>query len=191
MLIGITGGIGSGKSTIAKALQGMGYPLYDTDSEAKRIMQHNPAVRSQVEYLFGSDVYDGDTYLPQRVAPLVFANPTLLRQLNRVVHPAVGYDVRQWAKTKPVCLVESAILFSSGLADICDKTVLVTAPEEVRIRRTILRDNATREAVVARIKSQAEEENLSLKADLIVVNDGTKTIEEIAQDILRLIANEA
>ena len=96
-LIGLTGGIGSGKSTIASAVEALGYPVYNTDREAKRIIVHNPAVRSQVETLFGSDVFDGDTYLTARVAEQVFNDPALLARLNAIVHPAVGFDLRHWA----------------------------------------------------------------------------------------------
>ena len=89
MLIGITGGIGSGKSTVARELAAMGYPVYSTDSEAKRIIVSNPMVRSQIELLFGSDVYDGDVYLTEKVSNKVFRHPDLLAKLNEIVHPAV------------------------------------------------------------------------------------------------------
>ena len=98
MLIGITGGIGSGKSTIAQALLSRGYAVYDTDSEAKRIIVENPMVRSQVEMLFGSQVFEGNVYRTQLVAKQVFHHPDLLAQLNSIVHPAVAFHLKQWAR---------------------------------------------------------------------------------------------
>ena len=98
MLIGITGGIGSGKSTIAQALRSRGYAVYDTDTEAKRIIVENPMVRSQVEMLFGSQVFEGNVYRTQLVAKQVFHHPDLLAELNHIVHPAVAFHLKQWAK---------------------------------------------------------------------------------------------
>ena len=100
MLIGLTGGIGSGKSTIAAELRRRGYAVYDSDREAKRIIAENPAVRSQIEYLFGSTVFDGDRYRTDIVSKAVFDDPDLLKRLNHIVHPAVCFDVRHWAKAQ-------------------------------------------------------------------------------------------
>lgn len=180
-LIGITGGIGSGKSTIASAIEALGYPVYNTDREAKRIIVHNPAVRSQVETLFGSDVFDGDTYLTERVAEQVFADKTLLHKLNTIVHPAVAFDLRHWAKQQTTpCFVESALLFSSGLNKLCDKTVWIDAPEELRIARTIARDGSDINKVRARIRAQKDDSAL---ADIILVNDGTKKVAQLVDDL--------
>ena len=182
MLVGITGGIGSGKSTIANALEALGYPVYNTDREAKRIIVHNPAVRSQVETLFGSEVFDGDTYLTDRVAAQVFADKSLLHKLNHIVHPAVAFDLRHWAKEQTTpCFVESAILFSSGLNKLCDKIVWIDAPEDIRIARTIARDGADIDKVRARIRAQ---EDNSHQADIILVNDGTKKVAQLVDDLL-------
>ncbi len=153
MLIGITGGIGSGKSTIAAELVRRGFEVYNTDNEAKRIVVSNPMVRSQIELLFGSEVYDGNHYCTERVSRIVFRNPSLLERLNAIVHPAVAYDLRQWyhrqtelarqgtqAAAVNMCFVECAILFESGLDQYCDRVVAVVAPEAVRIERTLQRD---------------------------------------------------
>lgn len=181
-LVGLTGGIGSGKSTIADALVQRGYPVYNTDCEAKRIIIHNPAVRSQVETLFGSDVFDGDTYLTTKVAEQVFANPELLQRLNRIVHPAVRFDVQHWMKGKDLCFVESAILFESGLSDLCKKNVYIDAPEEIRIARTVARDHSNAEQVRARI--EAQNNNARLLADLILNNDGQASIDALTDQLL-------
>ena len=180
-LIGLTGGIGSGKSTIAKVLKERGYPVYNTDREAKRIIAHNPAVRSQVETLFGSNVFDGDTYLTDRVAAQVFADESLLDKLNHIVHPAVSFDLRHWAKEQSgTCFVESAILFSSGLNRLCAKTVWIDAPEEMRIARTIARDGSDINKVRARVRAQKDDSKL---ADIILVNDGTKKVAQLVDDL--------
>lgn len=185
MLIGITGGIGSGKSTIAAELVRRSYPVYDTDLEAKRIIVHNPAVRSQVETLFGSDIFDDDTYLTDKVAALVFANSDLRLRLNAIVHPAVKFDLEHWQKGKNVCFVESAILYESGLQALCDKVVYINAPEEVRIARTIARDHSNPDRVRARI--QAQKDDARRLADIVIINDGTRSIAELADRLLASI----
>ena len=180
-LIGLTGGIGSGKSTIAREIISRGYPVYNTDREAKRIIVHNPAVRSQVETLFGSDVFDGDIYLTERVAEQVFADKKLLDKLNSIVHPAVAFDLHHWAKEQSkTCFVESAILFSSGLNKLCNKTVWIDAPEELRIARTIARDHSDINKVRARVRAQRDDSGL---ADIILVNDGTKKVAQLVDDL--------
>lgn len=195
MLIGLTGGIGSGKSTIANALRALGYPVYDSDSEAKRILTHNPAVRSQIELLFGSDVYDGDMYQTKRVAQEVFRDPALLERLNKIVHPAVCFDVRHWAKAQAeesdgrICFVESAILFESGLAEECQLVAEITAPLELRIERTMNRDGITREQVEKRLSAQMTEAERLARANIIINNDGQTDVHELAQDIINKIKN--
>ncbi len=197
MLIGLTGGIGSGKSTIAAELRRRGYAVYDSDIEAKRIITYNPAVRSQIEYLFGSDVFSADNhYRTDVVSQAVFQQPALLQRLNHIVHPAVCFDVRHWAKTfeqdaqtqtdndmRGICFVESAILFESGLAEECRLTVEITAPQETRIQRTMQRDNATREQVIKRIHAQMTEQERTGKADIIVNNDGLTPIPKLVTDM--------
>ena len=196
MLIGITGGIGSGKSTVAQELATMGYPVYSTDSEAKRIIVSNPMVRSQIELLFGSDVYDGDVYLTEKVSKKVFRHPDLLAKLNEIVHPAVAYDLRQWKKKQEqdgqtTCFMESAILFESGLESICDYVVAITAPESVRLERTLLRDyhgshsQTHIAAVQARMQAQMTDEERTRRANLALSNDGSTPIHTLATQLLR------
>lgn len=190
MLIGITGGIGSGKSTVAGALKRLGYPVYDTDSEAKRIIVENRAVRSQIELLFGSDIYDGNVYRTDRVAAQVFADLSLLQRLNKVVHPAVCFDLRHWAHRmeeqhpdRP-CFAECAIIWESGIAAECAQVVEVTAPLETRIERTVRRDRTSREAVMRRIASQMPDEERLARANIILRNDGSRPVSELARQLL-------
>lgn len=198
MLIGITGGIGTGKSTIARELQSRGYAVYDTDEAAKRIIVHNPAVRSQVEVLFGSEIFDGDVYRTDMVARQVFQNNDLLLRLNSIVHPAVGFDLKVWykrqmadssASSEPRCFVESAILYSSGLRALCDRVVEVVAPDEVRIARTMVRDHTTREKVLARMAAQRPTTATTANhqdnaADIILNNDGMTPIALLTDELL-------
>ncbi len=184
MIIGLTGGIGSGKTTIAKALNEMGYSVYLTDQKAKEIIHNNLCVRSQVEYLFGSDIFKHGKLDTKRVAELVFNNPALLKEYEKVVHPAVLFDVEQWGKTlNGIGFVESAILYESGLNRYCQAVVAVTAPLEIRIQRTVERDKTNPQAVENRIKQQMSYDEIEKKADLVVINDGKKTISQLCLQI--------
>lgn len=189
MLIGITGGIGSGKSTVARALKRMGYPVYDTDSEAKRIITENAEVRRQMELLFGEEVYDGKRYRTELVAQRVFADKSLLKKLNAIVHPAVCRDLRQWLTQQgsTICFVECAIIWESGVASECDKIAEVTAPLETRIERTIRRDGTSREAVARRIASQMPDEERLARANIILRNDDSTPIEQLAELLISQI----
>lgn len=189
MLIGITGGIGSGKSTICRALAAAGYPVYDTDTEAKRIIVEDEEVRAKMIALFGPDIYDEDVYFTDRVAEQVFADPAKLAALNAIVHPAVVADVKRWSKPEGRerdLFVESAILYTSGLAELCDKVVWVDAPEEVRIARTIKRDGTNINKVRARIRAQRDDRS---RADLVINNDGKTNIKDIILWILKNCKN--
>ena len=185
MIIGITGGIGSGKSTIARTLREMGFAVYDTDSEAKRLIVEDVQVHEQIEQLFGKEVYKDGVYQTALVAQRVFADRSLLSQLNAIVHPAVKADITRWAQTinQPTppyttlhratpCFIECAILYQAGFDTLCDKVVMVTATEQVRIARTIARDHTTIEKVRARIQAQNTEGDIQ-RADMIINNDST------------------
>lgn len=208
MLVGLTGGIGSGKSTIARELRARGYAVYDTDTEAKHLIVSNPLVRSQVEYLLGSDVFDGDTYLTRLVAKQIFHHPDLRLRLNAIVHPAVAFHLRRWAQEQGErpCFVESAILFESGLDALCDRIVIVDAPEEIRIRRVLMRDYRgdsspaniaqIRQRIAAQSPAQtapSPDRNASPSAprrDILVltlVNDGTTPVPRLVDTLLSSI----
>ena len=195
MLIGITGGIGSGKSVISTELRSMGYKVYDTDKEAKRLIVENAQVRKQIEALFGYEVYKDDMYQTHIVAEKVFADKSLLAQLNAIVHPAVKTDILRWVTLQDspsfrkglgvgFYFVECAILYQAGFDALCDKVVAVTAPEDIRLARVIARDHSNIEKVRARMRAQEADKDLR-RADLVVNNDGTHTISELCEQILR------
>lgn len=193
MIIGITGGIGSGKSTIAKQLRKMGYAVYDTDSEAKRLIMEDAGLRQQIEQLFGKEVYQDGVYQTALVAQRVFADQSLLARLNAIVHPAVKADILRWAEKinhATPCFVECAILYQAGFDTLCDKVVVVTAPEEVRLQRTVVRDHSTIEKVRARMRAQEVEKDIE-RADLIVNNDGKTEITAICLQIRDFFCNFA
>lgn len=193
MIIGITGGIGSGKSTIAKQLRKMGYAVYDTDSEAKRLIVEDAGVREEIEQLFGKEVYKDGVYQTALVAQRVFADQSLLARLNAIVHPAVKVDILRWAENMnhpTLCFVECAILYQAGFDTLCDKVVAVTAPEEVRMQRVMKRDCTTIEKVRARMRAQEVEKDIE-RANLIVNNDGKTEITSICLQIRDFFCNFA
>ena len=183
-IIGLTGGIGSGKSFIARGLSERGYAVYDTDHKAKRLIAEDPVVRSALIALFGPEVYSADgTYQTQNVARRVFEDHSMLEQLNAIVHPAVRRDFEKWKENHSLLFLESAILFESGFNSLCDRVIVVTAPEELRLRRVIGRDTTDIDKVRARMRAQMNDTELCSRADLVVENDGSKTIEELCQYI--------
>ena len=198
MTIGLTGGIGSGKSTIAKQLRQMGYAVYDTDSEAKRLIVEDAAVRKQMIQLFGSDVYKDGIYQTAFVAQRVFTDKSLLAQLNAIVHPAVRADILRWATMQDspsfrkrlgvgLCFVECAILYQAGFDTLCDKVVAVTAPEEVRLARVLARDHSTIDKVRARMRAQEAERDIE-RADIVINNDGKASIPTLCEEIIHLLS---
>lgn len=183
-MIGLTGGIGSGKSTIARELARRGYHIYDTDSEAKRIIDTDSVVRQRLTDLLGEDIWDGGIYRRDVVAARVFGHPALLAQLNQIVHPAVATDVVRVAAHTPALVVESAILYQSGLDRLCDRVVAVVAPEQIRLERAMRRDKADISTIRARMRAQMNDDELRLRADIVVLNDGTYSIEQLVTQLI-------
>lgn len=198
MIVGLTGGIGSGKSFLAQALAQRGFAIYDCDREAKRIIAENKDVQAAIKDLLGEEAFIEGTYNTAYVAQRVFAEPQLLEKLNKIVHPAVKADILSpFTSHLSPLFVESAILFESGLDQLCDKIVVVTAPEEMRIARTIARDynhEATPEninKVRARIRAQKEipaSTEVSQGRILTVINDDASVLSSIIDRISRFAA---
>ncbi|MCQ2348601.1 MAG: dephospho-CoA kinase [Paludibacteraceae bacterium] len=188
MIIGLTGGIGSGKSTIAMGLVRYGLMHYDCDTEAKRLIESDPAIKQQIISLLGQDVYQDGHYQTNIAAEKVFAQPKLLQQLNAIVHPAVKQDILNspiHRLTGSPIIIESAILWESGLNEICDRTVAVIAPEEIRLQRAIQRDNSNIQKVHARMRAQMSDAEREQRADITINNDGQKSIDELCQYIMQ------
>ena len=181
--IGITGGIGCGKSYVADKMKLRGIPVYDSDYRAKLLMATSPAIQLELTRLVGPTLYCpcGCGVLQKEVlARFIFGHPDNMAQVNAVVHPRVKEDFRQWAdahKDKEFCLLESAILFESGFDSEVDFKVCVDAPLELRVQRCIKRDDTTREAVMSRIESQMDQADKCRMADFVIVNDDVQPLE--------------
>ncbi len=173
--LGITGGIGSGKSYVCHLLRhNFSIPVYNCDVSARHLMQASPQVRKSLSELLGSEVYHPDGTLNRPlVSSYLFASAEHALQVQSIVHPAVRAHLRQWfaAQSAPIAAMESAILYESDFACEVDHVILVQAPLEVRISRTILRDNSTRETVLQRMTLQ-DEQLAHHSAHFRVLNDG-------------------
>lgn len=194
--LGITGGIGSGKSVVSEILKIKGIPVYNADTEAKRLMVEDEELRHQLMQLLGDDIYFADGTLDKKkIASRIFSNPTLLQKVNQTVHPAVGKDFLRWEQkqaqqSKNIVAMESAILFESNLNMQFDKTLLVYAPLEVRVKRVMIRDAATLEQVQARIKNQSDEESKRSKADFVIENDNQQALLPQINQVLSQILSK-
>lgn len=185
MKVGITGGIGSGKSTVCRLFAGRGVAVYDSDAAAKRLM--GDALRPAVEARFGAAVYRDGVLDRARLAETVFRDPAALADLNAIVHPAVLRDFAAWAaeQSGDYVVLESAILFEAGLEEAVDRTVAVLAPLELRVARTCRRDGCDAEAVRRRIAAQADDDMLCDRADYTLVNISEEELEPAVAELDR------
>ena len=171
-IIGLTGGIGSGKSTIAMLFKALGVPVYIADIEAKKILASSKVVRAKVISLLGTSAYSNE--MPNRayIAQKVFNDPVLLDGLNAIVHPEVTASFKRWVQKQdaPYCVKEAAILFENGGFTHCDATILVTAPREVRVQRVLARDAITLADVNARMENQWEDQKKIPLANYVIEN---------------------
>ncbi len=180
--VGITGGIGSGKSTACRMFEALGIPVYDADYWAKWLIVNDPDLRNRLLHIFGPEVYAADgTYNRTFVASLVFSHPEKLAALNAAVHPAVERHSRQWhaseaQKDLPYTLKESALLVESQSHLFLDALIVVTAPERLRIHRVMQRDQTTEAAVRARMQHQLPEAEKLALADFVLTNDGQELL---------------
>ena len=176
--IGITGGIGSGKSTAAAIFEVLGIPVYYADSRAKWLMVHDEDLVASIKKLFGKQAYfDGGRLNRAHIAEIAFNNPEKLKKLNALVHPAVKLDYEQWhaqQKNVPYTLKEAALLFESGSANELDAIIEVFAAQKIRINRVRQRDGLTRKQVLSRIRNQMPEKEKRKLADYVLFNDGKK-----------------
>lgn len=193
--IGITGGIGSGKSTICKVFASLGIPVYDADSRAKWVMNHDPSLKAKIIAAFGEDSYNEKGLNREYLGKLVFTDPEKTNKLNGLTHPAVGKDFEDWVAQQnaaPYLVKEAALLIESGSYKQLDLLILVTAPEEVRIQRVLQRDkHRTREDVLHVIQRQMPEEEKKKYCQLVIQNDGnTAVLPRILEFHEKLLANK-
>lgn len=183
MKIGITGGIGSGKSYICQRLKTRGIEVYDCDSAAKRLIRTSDSIRRQLTQLIGEDTYIGESLNKMAVARFLLASECNAHAIDHIVHPAVFQDFMdsgmQW--------MESAILYESGINKLVDRVIVVTAPLEIRIQRVMQRDGITRENVEQWMQRQWSQEEVRKRADYEIVNDGIADIDAQIDIILEKI----
>lgn len=177
MKVGVTGGIGSGKSTVCRLFVQKGVAVYDSDGAAKRLIAG--PLRPQVEARFGTAVYHEDALDRRKLAGIVFSDDRALADLNAIVHPAVLEDFRAWTERQEgdYVILESAILFESGFDKAVDQVLAVLAPAEVRIERTCRRDGVCESEVLRRMAAQMNDDELHARADFTVVNLYEKDLE--------------
>jgi dephospho-CoA kinase len=177
--VGITGGIGSGKSTVAKVFAALGVPVYDADSRAKLLMSSDPVLIDQIKKEFGDAAYADGQLNRKYLASQVFGNPERLKKLNSLVHPRVADDYSAWVQShanKKYVLKEAALLFETGSASQLDTIVVVTAPEALRIKRVMQRDGRTEVEVMKIISEQWPQEKLLALAQHEIRNDETVAV---------------
>ncbi|MBS2100038.1 dephospho-CoA kinase [Carboxylicivirga linearis] len=186
--VGLTGGIGSGKSTVAQLLEVLGVPVYYADDRAKQIMNTQIEVVAQIKQLLGEEAYQNKVVNRTFVAQMVFNDKVLLQKLNQIVHPAVKNDFEQWCRfnsNSKIVVQEAAILFENGGFKKFDKMILVTAPVETRINRVMLRDNVSKEKVMERMNNQWTDEQKIELADKIIVNDDKQSVIEQTIELIK------
>ena len=176
--IGITGGIGSGKSVVSRLLRIMGYSVYDTDSEAKRLMESSLEVVQKLSECFGRDIYHNGRLNRGLLSSRVFGESDKIVLLNSIVHPVVRFDFYRWSESlyEVICFVESAILYESRFDELVDEVWTVTAPEELRISRVRQRSGLTEEEIKKRMAAQLSEEEKQRRAAHIIWNDGNVSV---------------
>lgn len=182
--IGITGGIGSGKSTVCSIFLKLGIPVYQADVEAKKLYA-DPEIKMKISVLFGDEIYQNGSLDRKKLASIVFQDKEKLEELNQIIHPAVAKHYESWLldQNAPYVIKEAAIMFESGAYRGLDKVVTVACPEEIRLARVLKRDAASEEEVRGRMRHQMSERERIEKSDLQIVNDGK---EMLLPQILKL-----
>ncbi|PUB33508.1 dephospho-CoA kinase [Elizabethkingia sp. YR214] len=173
-IIGLTGGIGSGKTTVARFIEEMGYPVYNSDTRAKDLVNESDDLKASIIQLLGAQAYDENgLYDRKYVGSIVFSNDELLKQLNAIIHPAVNKDFHDWVKrqSRKIIFKETALLFELKLNLQCDKSLLVTADESIRIKRVMDRDSKTYREVEKVIDNQMPERKKIRLADYVIENN--------------------
>lgn len=177
--LGVTGGIGSGKSTVCQLFEHLGVPVYYADQRAKEIVNEDPEIRNRLTEAFGEKTFINGIYNRSHVASIVFNDKSKLEIINGIIHPAVFKDWEKFCKhhqDKPYIVKEAAIMLETDSKQSIDKIALVYAPLELRLERVMTRDGADKEAIMARINSQMPEEEKLKLADHVIINDGTKSV---------------
>ncbi|MES2410501.1 MAG: dephospho-CoA kinase [Bacteroidota bacterium] len=190
-IIGLTGGIGSGKTMVAEYIKSLGIPVYIADDEARRLMTSD-AIIEAVSNTFGNEVMSNGEINREKLAQLVFNNPGKLQKLNSIVHPEVRKHFDIWVekhKNYPLLVKEAAILFESGSNKDCDAVIVITAPLETRLQRVMERDKTDKESILKRMQNQWTDEQRIAKSDYVIPNLSIEATKKQVNEILKLLKN--
>ena len=176
--VGITGGIGSGKSTVCEIFRVLGITVFEADKVARNLMNENSVIRQNLVEWFGNEIYSENQLNRKLLAELIFNNNSLLNKVNSLVHPIVREEFVKWKNSQNTVysVYEAAILFESGFYKLMDYTVLITAPQQIRINRVMARDNLSQDQVLARINNQWTDDEKRKLATTVIINDNKNLI---------------
>ena len=193
MIIGLTGGIGAGKSVIGRILESFGFPVYYSDFEAKKLMNTDPIIREELSKLLDEEIYKSGQLDRERLAKIIFSSAGLRDEVNHLIHPRVREHFNLFCEEnsmKKLIFNEAAILFETGAYENFDKNILVIAPDELRIKRVMKRDNISAQEVKNRINTQWSDARKKKFADHIIVNDGkTALLDQVKKIVDQLISS--
>lgn len=179
MKIGVTGGIGSGKSVVCTIFRLQGIPVFDADKEAKKLNDTSPFIREQIVYHFGEKLYSDGKLNRNRFASLIFQDKEKLAIANAIIHPVLANNFTEWCRQRnnhPVVVIDAALLFEAGFHRLVEKVITVTAPEEIRLERVMKRDQTGRSEVEARMRNQLSEEEKIAQSDFVIYNDNRQSL---------------
>lgn len=191
--LGVTGGIGSGKTSVCRVFSVLGIPLFSADQEARLIMENDKSIMLRINSIAGKDLYPGGSLDRMQLADIIFNNKILLEKVNTLVHPVVFDHYLKWERkqTTPYTIMEAAILFESGASELVDRKLTVVAPVEERINRIIERNQMTREQIQERIRNQWNDEARIKLSDYVIYNSDDEmiipSVLKIHDDILNFI----
>jgi dephospho-CoA kinase len=186
-IIGITGGIGSGKSVVCELFRIYGYPVYDADKRAKELNEHSQVIREKLTKHFGMDLYEGNKLNKKKLADLMFSSEKDLKIANSIIHPEIAKDFLSWAakrKELDVVVIDAAVLFEAKFNKIVDKVVTVYAPYELRLKRASERDHTDKSSIARRANSQLPEEEKIKMADFVIYNDNVHSLIAQVSELL-------
>tara|TARA_R110002096_G_scaffold21043_7_gene68753 strand:+ start:106047 stop:106625 length:579 start_codon:yes stop_codon:yes gene_type:complete len=191
MIVGITGGIGAGKTTVSNIFGQLGIPVYEADYHSKNLLDIDEELKSSLVELLGNSILNNSKIDREKMAAIIFNDEQLLKRANALIHPRVALHFEKWRNNQksPYIIKEAAILFESGSYKDCDKVIVVSAPKELRIERVKKRSGLSRQQIMARMEKQWPEEQKIKLADYIVINDGEHSLIKQSLDIHRELLN--
>jgi len=189
--IGITGGIGSGKSVVASLLSIKGIPVYEADQAGKELSDRSPEIREKLIALFGEDIYIEHVLDRKKLASVIFSDDEALQKVNETIHPVVAKDFLDWLSgvSQPICAIESAILFESGFDHLVDVIWMVYAPVEIRMTRVMQRDGVTEADVIKRMNRQTPDDVKRKRADFVIINDDVQAVIPQVDEYIEILSN--